>query len=245
MKRLRKLWWVIPVLVVVLIGAGLLWAGTPLGPTEEALQTLESDDVVAENQNSWYVFAPESKTATTGVILYPGGRIDPRSYAPLAHEIAAEGYLVIIPSMPLNLAVLGISEASVIMDTFPSISSWVIGGHSLGGAMAARYALENQDHVDGLVLLAAYPASSDDLSASTLEALSISATEDGLASQAEIEASKSQLPQDTDWLIIEGGNHAQFGSYGIQNGDGGARIDETEQRDLIISGILKLLSKVE
>ena len=245
MKLVKRYWWLIPILLVLLIGAGIFWAAIPLGPTNEALDAMKSDELVRVDSNSWHVFTPETGEATTGLILYPGGRVDPRSYSLLAREIAESGYLVVIPLMPLNLAVFGISEASDIIDAFPSISSWIVGGHSLGGAMAARYALENQDRVDGLVLLAAYPASSDDLSASTLEALSISATEDGLASQAEIEASKSQLPQDTDWLIIEGGNHAQFGSYGIQNGDGGARIDETEQRDLIISGILKLLSKVE
>ena len=245
MTRLKKIWWLLPLALFLLIGAGLVWASTPLGPSEQAREALTSDSRVDVDEKPWFVFTPKSGEPTSGLILYPGGRVDPRSYAPLARDIAENGYLVVIPRMPLNLAVLGSSAASEIIDSYPSIQTWLIGGHSLGGAMAASYAMENTNRVDGLVLLAAYPASSDDLSNTGLDVISISGSEDGLATPSEIEASRSLLPPDSSWVVIQGGNHAQFGSYGVQGGDGTPTISEDEQRMEIVGAILELFSSVQ
>jgi pimeloyl-ACP methyl ester carboxylesterase len=174
-----------------------------------------------------------------GLVIYPGGRVDPRSYAPLARTIAEAGYLVVIPPMPLDLAVLAPDRASDVMAAYPEIEQWVLGGHSLGGAMAAKYAHDNPSLVSGLVLWAAYPADSDSLKGLAIPVLSIYGTEDmGLDG---IEAGRDLLPDETQWVVMEGGNHAQFGWYGDQRGDGEATISRIEQQERIADETLAFL----
>jgi pimeloyl-ACP methyl ester carboxylesterase len=176
------------------------------------------------------------------LILYPGGRVDARAYAPAARAIAEAGYLVAIAPMPLNLAVFAPDRAAEVMQAFPEIEQWAVGGHSLGGAMAARFADQHPEAVDGLVLWAAYPAESNGLSDESLEVASISGTRDGLSTPAKIEASRELLPADTEWVAIEGGNHAQFGWYGPQSGDGKADVSREDQQQKIIDATIDLLS---
>ena len=168
--------------------------------------------------------------------------MDPRSYAPAAHALAQEGYLVVIVPMPLNLAVFAPDRAADVMAAFPEIGRWAVGGHSLGGAMAARFAYQNPEAVQGLALWAAYPASTDDLSGHPLAVTSIYGTNDGLATEDKIAASRPLLPGNTRWVAIEGGNHAQFGWYGPQSGDGAAVISREEQQREIVAATLELLS---
>ncbi|UCG25450.1 MAG: alpha/beta hydrolase, partial [Chloroflexota bacterium] len=170
--------------------------------------------------------------------------VDPRAYAPAAREIAAAGYLVIIPTMPLNLAIFGANEAADVVDAYPEIENWAIGGHSLGGAMAAQYAGGNTDEVDGLALWASYPAGSNDLSESALQVVSIYGTADGVSDAERVEAAQSQLPDDTKWVAIEGGNHAQFGWYGPQRGDLAPQIDHLEQQALAVEATVELLGAI-
>ncbi len=132
--------------------------------------------------------------------------------------------------MPLALAVLAPNEALEVMAAYPSVESWAVGGHSLGGAMAARLTYTHPEAVDGLVLWAAYPASTDDLSSSDVIVTSIYGTLDGLSTGDKIDASRPLLPGDTQWVPIEGGNHAQFGDYGVQSGDGSATIPPPSSR---------------
>ena len=242
MRRVLKRWWLI-LLVLLFAGAAgfVIWGSTPLGPMSEALTALESDPEVAVTTDRWLTFAP-TEAATTGLILYPGGRVDPRAYAPTAHAIAEEGVLVVIVPMPLNLAVLAPNRAQAVIDAHPEIDTWAIGGHSLGGAMAARFADTYPDQVDGLVLWASYPAESNSLAdQNSLSVASIYATEDGLATREKIEASRTLLPPQTKWVEIVGGNHAQFGWYGLQDGDGAAEISRETQQDLVIEATVDLL----
>jgi dienelactone hydrolase len=181
---------------------------------------------------------------STAFIIYPGGRIDPRSYAQTAHAIAARGYLAIIVPMPLNLAVLGANSASSVIESYPDIQHWAIGGHSLGGTMAAQFAYKNPSKIEGLVLWAAYPASGNDLSGLNIDATTIHGSDDGLVSQSEIDSSLSLLPADTIRVEIERGNHAQFGWYGRQPGDNEATISRELQQDQIVVATVMLLEKL-
>jgi len=181
---------------------------------------------------------------STALIIYPGGRIDPESYAPAAHAIAARGYLTIIVPMPLNLAVLGANKAVSVIESYPEIQSWAIGWHSLGGTMAAQFAYKNPSKIQGLVLWAAYPASGNDLSMLNISATTIHGSNDGLVSQSQIDSSLSLLPADTLRVEIIGGNHAQFGWYGRQPGDNEATISRELQQDQIVAATLKLLEKL-
>jgi pimeloyl-ACP methyl ester carboxylesterase len=234
-------------LSVLLLAAGgfILWAETPSGPMPEALDALGSDANVTVTQDDWIVFKPEGSEPTSGLIIYPGGRIDPRSYAPAARAIAEQGYLVVIVPMPLNLAVFDSGAADDVIAAFPQIQHWAVGGHSLGGAMAAGYAANHPEAVDGLVLWAAYPADNVDLSSSAIRAASIYGSADALADEATILSTKPRLPGETHWVAIAGGNHAQFGWFGNQPGDGAATISRPEQQAQIIDATVELLQRLE
>ena len=229
-------------LLIVATAAFLIWAENPLPAMPEAIAALESDNQVTVTQQDWMIFIPTETFATTGVIIYPGGRVDPRSYAPLAKEIARAGYLVVLPPMPLNFAFMGINVADEIMAANPAIEHWYVGGHSLGGAMAAEYVAANAEKIDGLFLWASYSAESTDLSTiPNLKVLSIYGTEDGGA--AEIVHSWQRLPSDTVWVEMQGGNHAQFGWYGLQPGDGIATISREEEQAWILRETLAFIEK--
>jgi pimeloyl-ACP methyl ester carboxylesterase len=242
--RSKRWLWLLLLLPVLLIAGFLVWAATPLGPMPEALQALASGPDVTVQTEPWLAFQPVATAPATGFVLYPGGRVDYRSYAPTARAIAAQGYLVVIPSMPLSLAVLAPDRAAEVMAAFPEIETWVIGGHSLGGAMAARYVYQNPGTAAGLVLWASYPPSSDDLSGRTdLAVLSLYGTLDSQAGEG-ILASRTILPADTAWVVIEGGNHAQFGWYGPQPGDRPATISREVQQVQIVEATVGFLASL-
>ena len=234
-------------LMIVLIAAigFVIWAKTPLGPMPEALAALETDAVVEVNQDDWIVFEPVGEQPTTGLILYPGGRVDPRSYAPAARALAAQGYRVVIVPMPLNLAVFAPNAANEVIQAYPEIQTWAIGGHSLGGAMAAGYVSNNPETVDGLVFWAAYPANNVDISQSGAETVSIYGSADTLADEATVLSAQPRLPAGTQWVRIEGGNHSQFGWFGNQPGDGIATISREAQQEQIIQATKDLLEGLE
>jgi len=228
-------------LIILLVAGFVLWGKTPAQPMPEALAALQSDAQVAVTTGQWLVFSPAQLQPTTGFIIYPGGRVDYRAYAHAAHQIASQGYLVVIVRMPLNLAVLGIYSAQDVQSAYPQIQHWAVGGHSLGGAMAATYAKTHPDTVQGLALWAAYPASSDDLSQTTLRVVSIFGSLDGLATGEKMDVSRPLLPADTTWVNISGGNHAQFGWYGKQAGDNPASISRSEQQAQVVAATLEML----
>ncbi len=232
-------------MLLVVTGAGfVIWASNPLGPMAEAEIALQSDDQVTVTLDPWLVFEPMGETAvSTAFIFYPGGRVDYRSYAPAARAIAEEGYLVIIPPMPLSLAVFDSNAADDIIAAYDEIEKWAIGGHSLGGAMASSYVYNHEDELDGLVLWAAYPAESNDLSSRDLSVLDIYGTEDGSA--AELPEVGERLLPDAEWLVIDGGNHAQFGYYGVQSGDGIATISREEQHEIFTQATAAFLESLE
>ncbi len=245
MSTLKKRWWLVLIgsLLAAVVGF-VAWGLIIPAPMPEALAALQSDSQVKITTEPWLVFQPIESTPTTGLIIYPGGRVDPRAYAPQAHAIAENDYLVVIVPMPLNLAVFGSRRAASVIEAYPEIEKWVIGGHSLGGSMAASYAYNHTDQIDGLVLWASYPASSNDLSQTKIRTTSIFASLDGLSTPPKIAASHNLLPQDTTWVQIQGGNHAQFGWYGDQPGDNSATISREEQQAQIVQSTLDLLYSV-
>ncbi|MFN2135117.1 MAG: alpha/beta hydrolase [Candidatus Promineifilaceae bacterium] len=229
------------VILLLALGGFVGWASAALGPMPEALAALESDAAVKVETEPWYVFTPQENAPETGVILYPGGRVDPRSYAPAARALAEMGTLAVIPPMPLNLAFLDAGAAAEVIAAFPAITTWVVGGHSLGGAMAASFVADHPDAADGLLLWAAYPSGDALAAREELAVISIYATNDGLATLDEIAASRANLPPNTQWVEIAGGNHAQFGWYGDQPGDGQATISRPEQQAQIIAATAEFL----
>jgi len=239
-RRLRWLWLLL--LVPLLLAGGFVaWAEATPAPMPEAVAALASSEDIEVTISPWLTFRPKTGQPQAGLVLYPGGRVDPRAYAPAARALAERGYLVAIVPMPLGLAIFRPSAAGDVIDAFPQITDWAVGGHSLGGAMAARFAYRSPGIVDGLVLWASYPAASDDLSGRDIAVTSIYATRDGLATPEKIDASRPLLPPDTVWVAIEGGNHAQFGWYGPQAGDNEATISRMEQQQQVIEATEQLL----
>jgi len=241
-----KRWWKVavftPLVLVALVLTGFsVWALTPPNPMAEADEALRSDAAVLVQMGAFLTFQPTGTRPEVGFIFYPGGRVDPRSYAPLARAIAEQGYLVVIPRMPLNMAVFAPARASAIIKQHVDVKSWVVGGHSLGGAMAANYARANSSAVRGLVLIGAYPAQSDDLSDLSLSVGVIYGTQDGLSSPAKVERARPQLPMNSDWVLLDGANHAQFGWYGEQSGDLPATISRDQQKQGTVEAVLKVL----
>jgi hypothetical protein len=233
-------------LLIVGATAFVAWTLTPLGPSSAALDALVSDDSVTVSAFSeGWLFEPGSPaTPSRGLVLYPGGRVDPRSYAPLARQIAERGYTVALASMPLNLAVIDPGRADTLIGAAPDVERWAVGGHSLGGAMAAAYATSPDERVTGLLLLAAYPAESTELDESGLAALSIIGTEDGVVDREVWTAAIDRLPAGTTYLTLDGADHAQFGDYGNQPGDRSATISRAEQQRLTADAAVSLLERL-
>lgn len=246
MKILHKVLVGLLVTLLLIIGGFTFWGLTPSPPMPEARAALQSDSTVSVSRSSsWFEFIPAGSSPDTGFIFYPGGHVDARAYAPLARELASNGTLVILPPMPLNLAVFAPNTAEKVIAAHPEIHRWALGGHSLGGAMAASFIRSHLGEVAGLVLLASYPAASDDLSSADVKVISIYATQDGLATAGKIDASRALLPPDTRWIEIAGGNHAGFGWYGSQPGDGTASITREEQQRQVVLALTDFLSSLK
>lgn len=241
---LKKLLFIgLPILLMVGLLGFVVWGETPLPASPAALSSMQSSHLFSvETKNDWLVFKPEIAGVSTGFVFYPGGRVDYRAYAPILGAIAARGYLVVLVPMPLNLAVFGADRAQAVITAYPDIKHWAIGGHSLGGSMAAQFTVNHPELISGLVFWASYPASS--MVDFSKPVLSISASSDRLATPAKIDESRGLLPASTQFVVIEGGNHAQFGSYGSQPGDGEATISAEIQWTQIIGATTALLQKI-
>lgn len=213
-----------------------LYSLTSHGPDPEALAALESDDtvVVSEVDNGYFFDGPGSDSL---FVFYPGAYVRAGAYAPLMHELAQQGMDCVALDMPYDLAFLGVGRAGGVIAE-GSYESYYVGGHSLGGVAAAMYAARHEDELAGVILLAAY--STNDLSDSGLAVLSAYGSNDGILFGGSYESNRENLPADTVELVIDGGNHAQFGSYGEQHGDGEATISAAEQRSATESAILSL-----
>ena len=184
------------------------------------------------------VAARPGRHPAAGLIFYPGGKVQAEAYAPLMEACAERGILCVLMRMPGNLAVLDPNAADGIAAEYPEVTDWYLGGHSLGGAMAASCAAKHAEDYAGLVLLAAY--STEDLRGSGLRVLSVVGTEDGVLNREKYEQCRENLPADARELVIEGGCHAYFGCYGAQRGDGTATIGNREQIERTADAIAAL-----
>ncbi|MEP7292958.1 MAG: alpha/beta hydrolase [Chloroflexota bacterium] len=242
MLRFNRKWLLLLLLIPVIAAAGfVVWASSTPAPMPEALASLQSDANV-NVQTDWMLeFAPTANEADVGLIFYPGAKVDARSYAPMAHALAQQGYLVVFPPMTLNLAVLSINAADAVIAAHPEIAHWALGGHSLGGSMAARY-VQAHSEIEGLLLLASYP--DIDLSGYPLDAAVVYGSLDGLATVEKVESTRNLLPASAQWTLIDGGNHAQFGWYGDQAGDKPATISREAQQAQTIAAAAALLGQL-
>ena len=185
-----------------------------------------SELVTVEDNEDFTAFVPNGK-ATLGFVFYPGGKVDDEAYHPLLQTLAEYGILSAVAKMPFRLAVLDQNAADEVCESYPDIENWYIGGHSLGGAMAASHLAKNEEGFKGLVLLGAY--STKDLSHTDAKVLSIYGSNDGVMNRKKYEKGLSYMPKSFSEYVIDGGNHAYFGAYGEQRGDGKSTVSNAEQ----------------
>jgi len=241
------------VVSVVLFSLGfVVWAQVNRYPAQLQPVSVANSNVTSPvvTPQSWLVFAPNS-TATTidkGFIFYPGGLVDADAYSWVGQALAQRGILTVIVPMPLDLAVLNPQAADDVVKQYPNIHTWVIGGHSLGGSMAAQYlASQSQaaNQVVGLVLWGARLIPNIDLASdAALKVISIYGTRDGIAPKGITEQQRLVgLPNTTQLIAVEGGNHSMFGDYGLQKNDNVLEVSLDVARTQIIEATLLAFSK--
>ena len=229
---------VLLVLVAVLVG-GFAWYVQPQPLLPEATASLASTPEVAFTQADGRLEWSPTAGYDTGLIVYPGAKVPPEAYGPLAQDIAGDGYLVVITPMPFNLAVLGIGEADGAIAAHPEVTTWAMAGHSLGGSMAAQYVSGNPDAIRGLAFWAAYAAT--DLSGLDLSVVTIYGSLDAGAARMSGPEARANVPADAVFVEIPGGNHEQMGYYTGQPNDPPATISREDQQAQVAAATLTML----
>lgn len=181
-------------------------------------------------------YVPEGEIKA-GFVFYPGAKIEHTAYAPLLKACAEKGIACILVKMPYNLAIFGINKGVSLTKYFPEIKDWYIGGHSLGGNIAANCAANHKEIFKGVILLGSY--STTDIS--SLRVLSVLASNDKIINTKNYKKYMDCLPDVFTERTIIGGNHSNFGMYGLQKGDGEATVGAEEQIRLTAQHIFEFI----
>lgn len=243
-KMAKRVGIVLAVVAITIIAACAWYVNDSSDADESALAAIAGEGAygadgveVRELSGGALAFVPSEPAA--GLVLYPGAKVQPEAYAPLMRKLAERGVTSIVVRPPFNLALLDVDAAGRACGQFPAIDTWVIAGHSMGGVAACDYVSRHQDEIDALVLLAAYPAA--DLSGYGGAVLSLSGSEDGVLNREKAEAAKGLLPAQTQELVIEGGNHANYANFGAQANDRPATISREQQQEQTVDAVMGLL----
>ena len=247
-SRLRILL-AVPLLVLSLAAVVLLGYSRPLAAQPEALTALRTENGVRiVDRVTWYELVPSVEDTrgtavrpTTGLIFLPGARVDPRAYAPELRRVAQAGYLVVVLKEPFGFSIADRDHAETIIENHPEVEHWAVGGHSLGGTVAASFA-EGDRRVEGLLLLASYP--SGRIERADLRTTSVSGELDPLVTPADVATSRANLPADTTYVVVPGASHASFGAYGRQPGDATPTADPAAVQDQVAAAAVDLLTAI-
>ena len=217
-------------LVLLLTGVFFIYVSDYYRADDVAIAVMQSEDAMHVQDN--IIILSPTTSSDTALIFYPGAKVEYFAYLPILEKIKEScGITCILVKMPFNMAIFDANAADKIIDQFPDIKNWYIGGHSMGGAMASNYASKHQEKVKGLILLGAYiygnyPA------------------ENALTVYGTFNTSVAEKINYTENIVsIEGGNHAQFGNYGKQKGDPDATISSVEQQNIAVEAIKDFLAK--
>jgi dienelactone hydrolase len=239
-SKRRILIWTISVVLTIAITVGgcAIYVSDYYRADSVAIESFTASHSVRANESSggFIVFEPIDPDA--GFIFYPGGKVEYTAYIPLMSALAEKGLLCILTPMPFNLAVLDMNAAKGMTDKYPEIDNWYIGGHSLGGSMAASFIADNTDDFDGLILLGSYSTAKV-----TLPVLSVYGSEDQVLNREKYDKYKSNINSSLTETVIDGGCHAYFGMYGAQDGDGTPSVSNEEQIHLTVEEIIKFINK--
>lgn len=240
-------WWIVPLVIVILLtltgGGFVIWAMIPTGELQPEVDlALESDSNVTVTNRRWLGFIPNMQVPQAGVIIYQGGKVPAEAYAPLARRLAEQGIIVGVVDAPLDITLFRPNGATDIMENFSAVDHWVLVGHSLGGTTAANYTARNPAQVAALVWLASYPIS-DVLADSDVPLVSVYGTQDAIATPDEITSRRADMPDDTRFIPIAGGNHSQFAYYGTLPSDVPATITQDEQIAQTVAVITDIIAE--
>jgi len=234
-KKQSKTKWIILAVVaviVILVGAFYIYTLDYYRATDDVHQLINSEKQRIEVNNKITVVKPEEETdREIGLIFYPGGKVEAIAYLPLLYQLSQKGITCFLTEMPFNLAVFKVDAAERVFEQYPQINTWFIAGHSLGGAMASNYMKRNYNKVEGMILLGAYP-----INDANVPTLSIYGTEDIMLDLTKLEDTENKLE-------ISGGNHAYFGNYGEQKGDGQASISREEQQAITVEKMMAFINE--
>lgn len=232
---MKKRYIILIIILILIIGFGIYYVNDYSHSDSTALSYINGSENVSVTHSSNGLFI-DGKGNDTALIFYPGAKVEYSAYLPLMNQIAAQGVDVYLVQMPFNLAFFGQNSADDIIKN-SNYSHYIMSGHSLGGVVASGYASKHD--VDGLVLLAAYP--SEEIDKPTL---SIYGSEDKVLNLKSYNDAKPLIKANFTEHIINGGNHAQFGNYGLQKGDGNAGINSTLQQNETASEIINFINKL-
>lgn len=227
----RKKWLIageIVLLILTILAGAFFWYVSDYYRAEAVALAVMGQDSGISQQDGLTILSPSYPT-DTAIIFYPGAKVEAEAYLPLLDQIRQTGVTCMLVHMPFRMAIFDADAAEEVTARFPEIQHWYIAGHSMGGAMASKFASDHPNLVDGLILMGAY-IYGDYPEENTLT----------------IYGSLNQSVEDhidyTENIVeIQGGNHAQFGNYGPQKGDPPATISAEEQQRQTVEAIVAFL----
>lgn len=219
----------------VLCGSFFIYFGNPSKAKDGAKKYLESTTEVEVTKTDFGYFFDGSGTGSA-LIFYPGARVEAEAYAPIMYMLAERGIDTFIVKMPFNFPMLGMYDAKKVIDNY-EYDNYYISGHSLGGIMAANYSAKNEK-ISGVITMAAYPTKK---LPDRVKVLSIYGSNDKVLSMKDYDKYKKNFSNGFEEIVIDGGNHSQFGLYGLQKGDGEAKITAEEQHEIVTNEIFNFI----
>lgn len=226
----KKIFLTVIVLVILMVAGFFIYSLDYYRATPDVSQLLDQSSLKVITKENLTVIYPLENDLNKGIVFYPGGKVEDDAYLPLLLKLSEKGYTTVLVGMPLNLAVFNSDGAKGALLLVPEIKEWYLAGHSLGGAMASSYMEKHFDQFKGLILLAAYP-----LNNAPVDTLILFGTNDQVLDQSKLEGVKNLVE-------IVGGNHAYFGNYGEQEGDGNAIISREEQQSFTVESIHQFIN---
>ena len=228
-KRIKRMIISVLSVIVLLAGAFFIYVSDYYKADDFALQTTKSAEIKTEGNLT--ILSP-AFPSEKGIIFYPGAKVEETAYLPLLEKLRQNGITCVLVKMPFRLAFFNSDAADDIFQKLPEIKQWYIAGHSLGGAMASSYASKHPDKLNGVILLGAYIYGDIPIE----KTVTIYGSEDTVLD-------KSKIDYTENVFVIEGGNHAQFGNYGKQKGDGNAAITTDKQQEKAAETILNFINQ--
>ncbi len=228
-KRLwKRIGWILTGVTVLLAVCFFVYVSDYYHADEAVTQQMQEMNNLKEGGN----YLSLQTQGETGLIFYPGAKVEKEAYLPLLEKLEEKGISCYLVEMPFHLAFFGSNRADQVMEAHPEITHWYLAGHSLGGAFASAYSAKHSEEVEGVVLLGAYLYGDYPVE----QSLTIYGSEDQVLN-------REKITYEENVKVIEGGNHAQFGNYGEQKGDGDSTITAEEQQDITVELIEKFISE--